>query len=525
MKQTLGAATRLRRSPRSAGPSLMGVVLSIVLAIGALAACGSDADEGASDRTLTVVTQAAPVSLDPAQDGGTWIAIRSLTNTSLTHKEPNGEIVPGLAESFRYIGEGNTEFELTLRQDVKFSDGTPLNAEAVKKWLEYFADGTSPFVSLMQLESVEVVDEWTVRLHLATPNPAVPEILSDTRNWGSVSSPMSIDDPDYLSTHTAGTGAYVLDPAKTTANSTYTLVPNEHYYDQDEVRYDKVVVNIIASATSALQAIQTGQADVAIGSPDTLEAAKTAGLQVVSAPGTNNGLFIADWSGSRAEPLSDVRVRQALNYTIDREAIVDAVASGSGTVTHQPFTFDGYDPDLEDFYPYDPDKARELIADSGYSSSDLTFKVLSCACLPGADAMLQAIAGDAEKVGITLQIDSAPNANAYVTKRASLEYPIIPDTAAGESMLRYYNLAYAPGEAGINVFGQTDPMLDDLFQQAVRAGDPEPLWQSMSRRITDQAYTAPVFAGSIIYYVSDGVDGVAMSESRPVALAMEWSPK
>lgn len=479
---------------------------------------------GESGTELTIALPGGPVSLDPAKDSYTWLGIRSLTNASITHIKPDGTVGPGLAKSFRYIGTGNRDFEFTLRDDAKFSDGTPVSAQAVKGWLDYFAKGTSASLALLKIKSIDTMGQSTVRLHLAEPNPIVPYLLSEMKNWGSVSSPKSVANPNLLGTQTFGAGPYVLEPGETASNSKYTLVPNQYYPDKSAIKYSKVVVKIISTASSRFQAVNTGQVQVAAGSSDTADAAKSSGLTIVNAKNDISGLWIADWQGKTNRALGDVRVRQALNYALDREAITTAIAPQFGTPTAQPFSADGYDKSYDTYYPHDVDKAKSLLASAGYPDGGITLNALTCSCLTGSDEVAQAIAGDLAKIGVKLNVDSTPTVSDYVSKRRTLKYGLVVYTIGGALTSVLYHQGFDP-TSPLNVFKTDDPTLDKIYSHASTATDPTPFWHQMSQRITTQAYTMPVFVNSALYYVSDKVNGVALSASRPVTLASEWSPR
>lgn len=502
------------------------VALLLVAALGASSCSSSGGAGGAegSKPTLTIGINAGPVSLDPSKDSFTFGAVRPLTNAFLTHQAPDGSIQPWLAQSWRYLGKGNKDFELTLRRGTRFSDGNPVTAEAVKTWLEYFADGSSVFAATMgAIESIETVGGRTVRLHLEKPNPIIPYLLSENGNWGAISSPAAVKKPSILGTETAGAGPYVLDPSQSVTDQTYTLMPNEHYYDRPAIKFGKVVVKVISDPTALLQAARTGQVDVVVGGDlSTADAAKSAGLDVLGVPSNTRGLVLAD----RAKgPLGDVRVRQALNYAVDRKTITQGLVGKHGTPTSQMSSLDGADPEYQDYYAYDLAKAKSLLAAAGHADG-LKLNVLEFGGVGKVGTPLaQAIASYWAKAGVTANVVSAPSPAEFVEKRKTNKYPIVYYSVDNSSMYVAYKLAMSP-TGGLNPFGADDPVMNDLFEKGARSSDPTRFWKQMGQRTVTEAYFLPVFNSPIFYYVSDKVQGVELTKERPSQTwATEWSPR
>src|SRR5262249_50782497 len=219
----------------------------------------------------------------------------ALAYESLTHLGPDGKISPGLATSWHYVGTGNKTFQLTLRQDARFSDGTPVTASGVKAWLDYtFFKAKGPSISGIPLESVTTDGKWTVVLHLSAPNSGMPYLMSEGQMVGFIGSPKAIADAGALGTHSDGAGPYIAVPSQSIAGSTYVFAPNPNYYDQSKVHFSKVVVKIITSVTTMIEAIKSGQLNVAAGDITTAAAAKAAGLNVITAPSGFVQILILD---------------------------------------------------------------------------------------------------------------------------------------------------------------------------------------------------------------------------------------
>ncbi|WP_160148945.1 ABC transporter substrate-binding protein [Amycolatopsis alkalitolerans] len=445
-----------------------------------------------------------------------------MTNESIIHMNPDGSLGPGLATSWRYVGSDNTDFEFTLRDDARFSDGTSVNADAVKRWLEYFPSAHGPAASYMALKSIKTVGEWTVQLDLSSPNPDVPVLLSEAFHWGAVSSPKAVADPSVLGTRTFGGGQYTVDPAASVTGSKYTLVPNKFYYDPSRIRFSKVVVEVIENPSSRLAAIGSGQLDVAFGDQATAAQAKTAAMNVLTVPYGTGGLVITDRVGKLAKPLGDVRVRQALNYALDRDAITTGLFGEAATPTSVYLTINGFDPSDRNHYPYDPEMAKSLLAAAGYPSG-FTVKVLVAGVAGQYGlALAQAIGKYLAAVGVKLDIKTAATGGEF--QQMLPTFPVLAGGGPANPMTQIYAAFFSQGGPG-NPFNFNSSALDTLYQQAITApaDKTSQYWRQMSQEIARQAYFVPVVEQEMFWYSSKNVHGVAANMRSLYPFATEWS--
>ena len=477
---------------------------------------------------LRIGLNSAPASLDPAKDTGRdQTTLRSLSHASITHLRPDGSYGPGLATSWRYIGRGNKNFEFTLRPNARFSDGTPVTAQAVKVWFNYFrgVNGGNT-AALGPIRSIETIGKWTVRLHLRSPNPVIPLVLSDMQYfWGAISSPKAVATPSILGTRTFGAGPYVLLPSQTVAGDTYTYVPNKFFFDKSKIRFSKVIVKIIASPSSMLQAMNSGQLDVASGDVSTAAAAERGGLNIIRASGGFVGMIFLDRNGTVVKPLEDVRVRQALNYAIDRKTITQALVGKFGTPTSQVSTLDGSQLKYQNFYGYNPARAKSLLAEAGYSNG-FSFDVV----VPGylgnfGTPVAQAVAKYLAAVGVRVTIISAATVAEFIQKGLRGEVPALGTNLTIRPVWTLYSQMLAPN-GSLNPFRVNDAAFNKLFLQGQRAANPSTYWKQLTARLTTQAVALPVFKIAAIFYASRNIGGVAMTErSLGIPLAADWFPK
>jgi peptide/nickel transport system substrate-binding protein len=290
------------------------VALIVAVALALVAAgCGGSATTGKAGDTLTIASPGSPQTLDPAVGDPQYSDYVNLAYDPLIVQAADGSYKPGLALRWSY-GQANKTFKFELRPNVKFSDGTPLDASAVKAWIERAVKlpGGHAAGYLGALTSIDVQGPQTLTLNFSAPAPQLPMVFSQALEIGMVG---SLKAPaKSLATATAGAGPYRLDPTKTVTGDHYTYVPNEHYWNKPAVRWKKVIIRVIANPNAALQALRSGQVQVAVGQPvSSLDAARKAGLKAVSPLSLLLGLSLSDRDGKLAKPLADVRVRQALN--------------------------------------------------------------------------------------------------------------------------------------------------------------------------------------------------------------------
>jgi peptide/nickel transport system substrate-binding protein len=489
--------------------------------------------KGANGGELRVGLTVAPQSLDPALDAAPasalYVSLRDFTNEPLIRVDAEGKHVPGLATKWRYIGSGNKTFEVTLRENVKFADGSPLNAAAVKKWLLYFASKNGPLVSYLgKISSITTVGEDTVRIHLAGANPVMEYALGAEVDWGLVSSPACVDKPARLAKESCGVGPYKLDSSKTVSGDSYTLVPDPNYYDKTKQKWSRIVGKVIEEPASMLQALQAKQLDVALGDASTVKAAEGAGINVLKELSGHSG-YSVDVGGGISKPLADVRVRQAMNYAIDRKTITESVVGGAPSYAVP--SLDGGLPAADgERYPYDPAKAKQLLEAAGYADGFTIDNVHTGAFqgqrgIPLANAVAKYLAA----VGIKIKITPYPTPAAWFDANTNDPSAMMFQPMVGpEPMWTQFTGGFEKGGLFNRIKGGwEDKTLTSLFDRAEVASveDQKTLWPALTKRIQDNAYFLPVLSTYVYIYTTDKVGGINLSTKRYFPPATEWQPK
>jgi peptide/nickel transport system substrate-binding protein len=379
-----------------------------VIAALALTGCASGGDSSDSDggeRSLVISNTTAPATLEAS--GANWGGISPYYQAvydTLLLATSEGTIEPFLAQDWSY-NDDNTVLTLDLRTDVTFTDGSSLTAELVKENLERFRAGTSTNAGLLSgITSIEATDDATVVITLAAPDPALLSYL--TRDAGLVAAESSFTNPE-APTEPVGSGPYILDLDRTVTGTSYVYTKNPDYWNPELQHYDTLTISVLTDATATLNAALAGELDVVrIGSNTAVPEYERADWQISTNSIDVHGLILYDRAGSMIPALGDVRVRRAINLAIDREGLLSALQDGMGTPTTQMFPDRsvGFDAELDDAYPYDPDAAKELLAEAGYADGFTVTIPTTSALPPTTFSLVQQQLAD---VGITVELDDA----------------------------------------------------------------------------------------------------------------------
>jgi peptide/nickel transport system substrate-binding protein len=501
-------------------------VLALALVAGASCSAAT-AWSAASKPVLRFATATAPTNLNPAIDIDDDVL--SLAYASVIHLTPAGTPSPGLATSWGYVGRGNTTFQFTLRNDARFSDGTPVTAAAVKKWMIYFSGEKGAFAKNIPFSSIDTVGQWKVVIRLRTPTPNMQFLLSEPFESGFIGSSKALANPEQLKTHTFGAGPYMLDPSQSVPGDHYTFIPNPYFYDQSAIKFSKVIYRTITQPSTMLAAVQTGQLDAGYGDLSTVKAAQAAGLKVVTAPLGWVGLLLLDrgplTQNGQPNPLSKLAVRQALNYAVDRKAISKSFIGKYGTPTSEAPTLDGWDSKYANYYPYDPAKAKQLLASAGYPNG-FTLNVLSQSFFGTlGDPFLEALANYFSAIGVKLNITPGSSLNSWLPQYLGPNYqgtgfvegPVI-------SAYTTYNNWYGP-TAYVKHHGWSDATLAKLWADGSRAANPAAYAKQLMARLVTQGDEVIVTTSNSFWYVSKHVGGVAYGAASGAPYPTEWYPQ
>ncbi|WP_403022720.1 ABC transporter substrate-binding protein [Salinibacterium sp. GXW1014] len=394
-------------------PRVITVSGTLLLAM-TLAACtgtGTPDDDGPSGNSGTGGTFTAALSGDVMNlDTANCVPIVycSVAYDTLTYLSPvDGAIQPNLATSWEWTDETRTVLRLTLRDGVEFEDGTPLNGEAVAASFTSYLTAPGPFAAL----SYPIVgaaaageDQVDITFGEALTDEFATYLLSGPNGVSYIVSPAAAKDRSLIAEDTAGSGPYVLEASETTKGVKYVYVPNPKYYNQDAIKYDKVVLQPMMDPSARLNALRSGQVTWASNIPPAdASAVEDAGLTTSRGP---LGAFASLALVSRdSGPLADNTVRQALAFATPRADIASALwgAEAIPTSSFIPEGAEGFKEVNGDMYAHDIDKAKELLAEAGYADG-FTISVLDPAFFDPGAAIGQALKSAYAEIGVTLDL-------------------------------------------------------------------------------------------------------------------------
>lgn len=370
-----------------------------VIAVGAFATSGH-AQQPRNGGSLSISIESDLPTLDPTgfasfNDREAGIILYD----TLLDIDPKGKIIPHLAEKFDAAPDA-TWFKVTLRSGVKFHDGTPLDAAAVVAHFKRMMDPKNRcrcISDLAPVDTVEATGPLEVTFKMKTPSAPFPSVLADVA--GMIVSPTAVEKYNNdLSTHPVGTGPFIFKEWQRGAQIVFERNPN--YWGK--VPYlDQVILRPMPDEQARYASLQAGNLDVVMNANarDVIESQQTKKFTVID-PGSLATVFVMINTG--APDVSDVRVRQAMAYALDRVAINKVANKGLYKIANTVFGTGLAPHELVDGYPnYDPEKAKKLLADYG---KPVKIK-LSIANFPVAVLSAQVLQQMWKKVGIETQID------------------------------------------------------------------------------------------------------------------------
>lgn len=495
------------------------IVAAVALGLAGCSA-GGDAPQAQTSQTLTLGALLAPKTFAANQSEFANLSpFYQAVYDTLIRMKPDGSLVPMLAKEWKYNAD-KTVLTLSLRDDVKFTDGTAFNADAAKQNLERFKAGTSPDAQfLAALKSAKAVDATTLELTLSAPDPAFLNYLSKDASF--MQSPASFSAAD-IATKPVGSGPYVLDTAATVTGTSYSYKKNPDYWDKSLVKYDNLVLNVYGDQTSLLNAIKSGQLNGAnTADNNTLTEIEAAGYKVNPLQLNWSGLILFDRAGTTNPALKDVRVRQALNYAFDTKALLQSIGQGYGELTSQVFppSSDAFDKSLDSRYAYDPAKAKELLAQAGFGSG-LTLKMPSSALFGATLPAL--ITQQLKDVGVTVEFTDT--GNNFIADLLAPKYGVSYMILEQQSDWQLINMKLAPA-APWNPYKFEDPKVDELINKIHVGSEDEQksAAKELNKYIVEQAWFAPWFRPQSSY-VTDAKTNVEVQTGNAYPFIWSFTP-
>jgi len=487
--------------------------------------------------TLVVGEYQEPTVYDPNHQYS-WETYRvdrhiyeSLVGEDLSKPSSEGPppLIPALAESWQ-VSDDATTFTFKLRHGVKFHDGTPFDAQAVAfnvrrfhdKSFEYYDVKANAFMKAVygDLKSFDVVDDYTVRYVFNRPFRDFPRMLPQGNYVSGIFSPEALKTwgQDGLAEHAAGTGPFRL---VTRVHGEKTeLARNEQYWGPRPY-VDKIVFRPITDDSTRLAALQAGEIDILTRTPaDAVQPLSSGGYAVPESTGA--GLLYLGWN-FKNKFVQDVRVRQAIIQSVDREGLAKTLFKGHAMAAYSILNpgNTAYDPAQKDF-AFDPDAARRLLSAAGFKDGDISFTI---ATDEANQPSIEWIQRDLAKVGITVKILSQE----WLTYTSNL--PHLSDDIALASMewgfvtplwLRIVYQGYVVARGGEDLLGPELAAAIDVASVEADEAKAIPLWKSANGLLQKQAGVVPLLTFTRYFATSAKVRGFNAPAQNWYDLSRVW---
>ncbi|WP_462411527.1 ABC transporter substrate-binding protein [Neobacillus sp. Marseille-QA0830] len=472
-----------------------------------------------------------PDSLDP-HAAGYAVSVRAFRTMfdSLVVQNEDNTIGPWLATEWTVSDDGKS-YTFKLRKDVKFHDGTPFNAEAVKYNFDRIADPkrTPPGYArylLVNYESAEVVDEFTVKINLKTPNAAFLSFLSQAF-IGMVSPTAAEKAGNQFAFAPVGTGPYKFVSSKENAEIVVERNPDYKWGpsivdNQGPAYVDKITFKIIPEEATRIGSVQSGQ--VLAGEtvpPQNIVSMKNdpnVKLLQVDTKGLPYTLF---FNQTRA-PWNDAKAREAIKYAVDIDAIVKTLYLGTYSRAWSPLApgMLGYDKSLEGSFKRDIKKANTLLDELGYKKGSdgvrekdgkkLTMQYVDAS--PNREKrndIAVMVQQQLKEIGVDVKIEITQDITTQLTNK---NYDVYGNSAVNSDSHGLYQFYHSPLPNQVFLPGKSDDKeLDSLLEQGGVEQDQakrEEIYKQAQQRIMDNVVSIPIYVFPYTVATSKKVEGV-----------------
>lgn len=482
-------------------------ILAGVMTAGLLAGCGGGgSDQGNSTKgssgeaggsqAINIGINTDVSSLDPHNhnDTASSYATRHIYS-NLVRLTDNNEFVGDLAEKWEFVDDMTVEF--TLKEGVKFHDGTALTAEDVKYSLESQKESPKVGHLVSMIESVEVKDDTHFIIHMNTPSNALISSLnhSGCAIYSKAHVEKLLADGKKIEDEPMGTGPYKFE--NWTPGASFTLVKNPDYFDPERAaQNDKLTFKVIPEDSARTIALENGELDLLIDVPFT-DAGKIR---------DNDKLALDEYTSTHVEyftvnqskaPFDNVKVRQALSHAINKGDALIASINGEGKV------FDNYIGeaaigyyDVVTKYDYDVEKAKALLEEAGYGDGFTFNCYVSNAKRANSATVIQA---NLAELGITMNIEQMEASTFYEKTGNSEHDSCIAGWVANAEPDNTYRPLFTSGNAGAggNRSFYKNPEIDKLVDDAATNSDKAAVqkdYETILKTLSDEAVWVPLYA-------------------------------
>jgi len=504
--------------------------LAILTAVLTTSAVAAGAPAGPTPGgTLTFGIRQEPSTTDPhASANGVSQRVLAHLYDGLVYQTPDGAYHPWLATKWTVSPDGKT-YTLTLRAGVKFHDGTPFNASAVKTSLDRIIDpatrSTSAISAIGPYASSEVVDASTIRVHLKEPYS--PFINALSQPWLGMVSPTAVKSwgRDFAQ-HPVGTGPFKFvemvpqDHITLVRNPDYAWPPSAGKAHSGPAYLERVVIRTVPEDSTRLATLQNGETNLIEPLPEQNVAQVQGDTNLYVLKQMEMGAGRVVLLNTQRAPTNDVRVRRAIEFGVDTATLVKTLFYGQHMVGRSPVSpvMPGYDKSLERIYTYDPAKARQLLEEAGWRPGPGGVRVkdgqplrMSLFIIPniGAEPTAEYLQSQLRQVGIDLEIRALARAAWYEginrgDHNLTLAFFIWPDPDILRTLYYSTNIPF-------NWFHYNNPDVDRMLLEASRLTDMRArigLYRRVMRKVMDDALPLTLYYENNILAARRTLQGV-----------------
>jgi peptide/nickel transport system substrate-binding protein len=464
------------------------------------------AEEPAPAKEEIVVALAADItSLDPQGHNDTKSErVSFLLFNRLFRLNTDFEVVPDLAESWEQLSD--TEWSIKIKEGVLFHDGTEMTAEDVKASLDRSKEQAKVQHVLAEVETIEVLDTYTVKV--TTKVPFAPFLYTLVHAGASIVPKAYIESGGDFS-DPIGSGPYTF--VEWVSGDRVVLAKNPDYFDGENMGQSQTIVfRVIPEGTSRTIALETGEVDV-VDELQTLDISKieeNSELTLYTKPSTRIDFF---GMNTTKAPFDDQKVRQAINYAIDKEAIMIVAIEGAGTPAQSVLapTMLGY---KASDYTYDPEKAKELLAEAGYPDG---FSTTIWASGDERKRIAEVIQANFLAVGIESEIEMF-EWGTYIDRLMAGESTtyVLGWTSNPDPDSTLTPLYHSDSIGGMNFTRTNNPTVDELIVAAREELDLEErvkIYNEFHETIMEYAPVVPLFVKNNVVGANANLKGVELS--------------
>ncbi len=495
------------------------LLLTIYALVLALAGLGADSAMAAPDK-LVVDLVNEPSTLDPHRQWNpdSYYVYRNIYDNLVT-RDTAGKIVPQIATSWKLLDDTTVEFK--IRTDVKFQDGSPLTAQDVVFSIKRITNPEFKSPQLGQFNSITDATATAPDTVVVKTGKPYPPLLAQLVKLSIVSKAYTEKVGDEkLNLEPMGSGPYKF--VSWQKGVKVELAANENYW-RGTPPFAAAEFRAVKDAATRIADLRTGKADliVSLNSDNAAELKSASNLAVLSAPTERVAYLMMN---TEYGPLTDVKVRRAVAYALDRKLIIDALLGGYSRITDELLTpaHFGYVEGVK-AYPHDPVKAKALLAEAGYADG-VTVELVTAPVFD--QRIVQAIQQQLSKVGITVKISMGDMSTFLKRRRADPE-------GFGDMVFGRWSCACQDADGVLYAMFHSDsvwskyanPELDKHLEAARSAMDPEVRlkhYRLANDIIADQVPSIPLYQAAAIYGAKKNLQWTPTANESLFLMDMSW---